>query len=164
MEVAAYLQSKGLGYENLSEGERNAISSFALIWTLFEAQLLDESASAQKIIDKSKSWEENRGIDTDFLDEQLTYFKTRYVENGKFTHRYSGLHFRRNDHEDLVKSVLLGTLNDEASKLACCLIIVLRFRNNYFHGIKWAYQFQEQRDNFEYSCLLLTYCMDRYAG
>lgn len=50
MEIEEYLENKGMGYENLSDGERKAISHFALIWSLFEAQLLGESASARKIL------------------------------------------------------------------------------------------------------------------
>lgn len=29
------------------------------------------------------------------------------------------------------------------------LIIVLRFRNNLFHGVKWQYELASQLDNFE---------------
>tara|TARA_R110001592_G_scaffold118279_1_gene320662 strand:- start:5338 stop:5832 length:495 start_codon:yes stop_codon:yes gene_type:complete len=163
MEVEEYLKNKGMGYEQLSEGERKAISNFALIWTLFEAQLLDEAASAAKIVQKSLEWAGGSGIDDALIEDNLNYFKKRYVEDGGFGYRFHHLHIRKNDKEELVKEVLLGTENAQENKLACCLIIILRFRNNYFHGIKWAYQFQEQQENFERSCCLLTWCLDRYA-
>lgn len=56
MDVEEYLERKRMGYENLSEEERRAISNFALIWSLFEAQLLEENASARKIIEKCTEW------------------------------------------------------------------------------------------------------------
>ena len=56
MDVEEYLKNKRMGYENLSDEERKAISNFALIWSLVEAQLLDESASARKILQRSQEW------------------------------------------------------------------------------------------------------------
>ena len=103
------------------------------------------------------------GIDDEQIDSHLGYFKGRYVEDGNPSYRFNHLHLRPNDNEGLVREVLLGNENAPENKLACCLIIILRFRNNYFHGIKWAYQFQDQRENFERSCSLLTYCLDKYA-
>lgn len=163
MEVERYLENKKMGYENLSEPERKAISNFALIWSLFEAQLLEENASSKKIVEKSAEWMEADGLDEAYVEDKLNYFKARYVEAGDFNYRFDHLHFRANDNDQLVKAVLLGQEVELKNKLACCLIIVLRFRNNYFHGIKWAYQFQDQKDNFERSCCLLTWCLDRYA-
>jgi len=163
MEVDRYLENKRMGYENLSEPERKAISNFALIWSLFEAQLLEEDASARKIVRKSAEWIEADGLDEAFVEDQLSYFKERYVEAGEFNYRFDHLHLRPQDNEQLVKNVLLGQEVELKNQLACCLIIVLRFRNNYFHGIKWAYQFQEQKDNFERSCCILAWCLDRYV-
>lgn len=163
MEVEEYLKSKNMGYANLSEIERKAISNFALVWSLFEAQLLEESASARKIVQKSQEWVNQRGLNDELYKDHLSYFKARYVEGEELSYRFTHLHLRQNDNEKLVRDVLLGNDNTPENKLACCLIIVLRFRNNYFHGAKWAYQFREQQDNFEKSCSLLTRCLDTYV-
>ncbi len=163
MKVEEYLENKRMGYENLADGERKAISNFALIWSLFEAQLLDESATATKILRRSQDWVNAPGIDEAFIDGHLNYFKERYVEGNGLGYRFNHLHLRANDNEQLVRNVLSGNENALENKLACCLIIILRFRNNYFHGIKWAYQFREQQDNFERSCCLLTWCLDNYV-
>lgn len=163
MKVKEYLENKKMGYENLSEDERQAISNFSLIWSLFEAQLLDESASARKILQRSQEWVNEPGIDNAVIDDHLNYFKMRYLEGNEFGYRFAHLHLRANDNEQLVRDVLLGNENALENKLACCLIIILRFRNNYFHGIKWAYQFREQQENFERSCSLLMWCLDQYV-
>lgn len=163
MEVEEYLEKKRMGYENLSNEERKAISNFALIWSLFEAQLLDESANARKILQKSQEWIAAPGFDAALIDNHLNYFKDRYVEGDGVNYRFDHLHLRPNDCEKLVRDVLLGNEHALENKLACCLIIILRFRNNYFHGIKWAYHFREQQENFERSCCLLTWCLDQYA-
>jgi len=163
MDISKYLERKGLGYEHLSKEERKAISDFALVWSLFEAQLLDENGSSKKILEKCKDWSANEGIDEITIDKHLSYFQNRYIENNETNNKFEHLHFRKNDFPDLVKETLKGNTNDASSKLACCLIIILRFRNNYFHGIKWAYQFKDQQENFELSCALSTDCMDKYA-
>lgn len=160
MSIEIYLDK--CGYTRLSRLDRIAISNFALIWSLFEARLLGKNASANKIVEKCKVWEEYPGIDDEVVSPYLDYFKERYVLEGTTNYRYDHLNFRENNNECLVKNVLLGNVNDLASRLACCLIIILRFRNNYFHGEKWAYQFAEQRENFEHSCCLLAECIDKY--
>lgn len=156
-----YLQQIGMGYEGLSEAERKVISNFALIWSLFEAQLFDNYVTAKKLMDKSHEWAVDE--DCDFIDANLDYFKQRYVENVEFNYRFEHLHFRKHDYEEKVKSVLLSQDNDLPSKLACCLLIVWRFRNNYFHGIKWAYQFRDQRENFELSNRIMTKYLQKNA-
>jgi hypothetical protein len=160
MDVSLYLENKGYGYEHLSEYERKTIANFSLIWSLFESQLLEEDASAKKICLKSEKW---LGVEEATIDGHLDYFKARYIERGEPNHRFDSLHLRRNDNPQLVLSVLKGDILDLSSKLSCCLIIVLRFRNNFFHGIKWAYHFVDQKDNFEHSCKILTHLLDRYA-
>ncbi len=44
MEVEEYLERKGMRYEHLAEAESKAISNFALMQALFEAQLFAQSA------------------------------------------------------------------------------------------------------------------------
>lgn len=162
MEVEEYLNRKNIGYANLSEIERKTISNFALVWSLFEARLLEESASARKIVQKSQEWVNQRGLTDELYKDHLDYFKTRYVKGDELSYRFAHLNLRKNDNKNLVKDVLLGNDNTPESELACCLIIALRFRNNYFHGAKWAYQFREQQDNLENSCSLLTSCLDTF--
>lgn len=163
MDIGEYLEKKELGYERLSEDERKAISNFSLMWSLFEFQLLEESASSRKIIEKCKEWEEVAGIDQKLINDHLAYFQTRYIENGDPNYKYEHLHLRKNDEPDLILSVLKGEVDDVYSKMACCLIIIFRYRNNYFHGIKWAHHFADQKENFERSCHLLAGCLDAYA-
>ncbi len=77
-----------------------------------------------------------------------------------FNCHFGRLHFRENDRQELVKKVLLGDESTTAEKLAACLIIVFRYRNNYFHGIKWATEFRGQQENFERSSKLLADVLD----
>ena len=67
----------------------------------------------------------------------------------------TSLNLRRNDHPDLIKRMLLGKVERPSELLAAALIIVLRYRNNLFHGLKWAYGLRGQRQNFETAIALL---------
>lgn len=151
------------GFNDLTQQELEAMHVFTLMWTLFEAQVLDSSASAKKIIIKTQQWEAQGHLNENWFIQHLEYFKARYIQNGEPTYRFNNLHLRNNDEPNLVLSVLSGTPSSSAESLAAILIIVLRFRNNFFHGIKWAYNMKEQQENFERSSQLLQKCMS-FAG
>jgi hypothetical protein len=61
---------------------------------------------------------------------------------------FGGLHLRRNDKSALVRAVLNKENTNPADSVAALLIVVLRLRNNLFHGVKWAYEIREQLGNF----------------
>lgn len=147
------------GYCKLTTQEIEAIYSFTLMWTLFEGQILNTAASAKKIAEKAGEWQDQGYLEDMWFEPQLEYFKARYIENGAPSQRFGHLHLRTNDCPDLVKSVLLGNGATPAEKLSAILIIVLRLRNNFFHGLKWAYQIKEQQNNFEHASQLLQGCL-----
>lgn len=152
------------GLEQMSDQERAALSDFAICWTVFEAQLFDSNVSAARIKEKVESWFESADADKNWYVPQVNYFRARYTENGEIGARFEHLHLRNNDDPNLVRRVLLGENQDAASQLAACLIIVSRFRNNFFHGLKWAYQFQDQQQNFEQSTQLMVQCINRFGN
>lgn len=152
----SWLEQNAPGYQELSIEERDAITTFSLLWSLFEAQVLDESASAKEIIEKCRSWEDRGIIIPEFFSDAFSYFKNRYTYQDQLTDQFYNLHLRKNDHPDLVKAMLLQHESTLSEKLAAALIIILRYRNNYFHGIKWAYQFRDQLKNFQISNELLA--------
>ncbi|MEL7593011.1 hypothetical protein ACEUC8_03265 [Aeromonas veronii] len=151
------------GFITLTPDELNVSRDFALLWTLFEAQVLDANASASKIKEKSKEWFDGGLLEERFWVEHLNYFKGRYVTNDSTNHRFEALNLRRGDDPELVKNVMLGVNQDATDNFAVCLIIILRFRNNFFHGLKWAYGMQDQRQNFEMAINLICICMERFA-
>lgn len=148
------------GVANLSPEEHEALQRFTLLWTLFEAQVLGSNASAKKISEKVERIEPEI-IRGGWFAEHLAYFSNRYVDDNNMTYRFEHLHLRNNDNPDLVRAVLTGENVDPASQLIGCLIIVYRFRNNFFHGTKWAYGLQEQLDNFTHSACLLRKFLEK---
>ena len=142
-----WLNLNAPGFRDLSPEEKNAIMHFSLLWSLFEAQVLNTSASANSIEEKINTWNEAGKLNPDDFENFKSYFIQRYIENGETNNRFEHLHLRNGDKPNLVKAVLKGEDNNIISVVTALLIIVLRYRNNFFHGIKWAYQFNDQLDN-----------------
>jgi len=148
------------GIEHLSPDELHALQRFTLLWTLFEAQVLDTSASVKKISEKVAGIEQ-QNIDGGWFEEHLVYFSNRYIENGGTNYHFEQLHLRKNDNPALVRSVLTGEDTSSVSQLIACLTIIFRFRNNFFHGIKWAYGLRDQLANFTHSASLLEKYLEK---
>ena len=148
------------GVENLSAREHEALQMFTLLWTLFEAQILGNNASVRKISEIVESIEPEI-IAGGWFIEHLDYFSNRYIDGGNTNHHFENLHLRNNDNPDLVRAVLTGESVDPVLQLTGCLIIVYRFRNNFFHGIKWAYGLHDQLENFTHSAFLLKKFLEK---
>lgn len=150
-----WLNLNAPGFEELSNEEKNAIMHFSLLWSLFEAQVLNTSASANSICSKINSWSDAGILSHSAFEECKNYFVSRYIEDGNVNDHFTHLHLRKNDKSELVESVLKGDEKSVANVVSALLIIVFRYRNNFFHGVKWAYGLQGQLDNFNTANQLL---------
>ncbi|WP_350608268.1 MULTISPECIES: hypothetical protein [unclassified Pseudoalteromonas] len=148
------------GIEHLSLDELHALQRFTLLWTLFEAQVLDTNAYVRNISEKVASIEPHI-IDGGWFEEHLAYFSNRYIENGKTNYHFEHLNLRDNDNPRLVRAALAGEDTRTSSQLIACLTIVYRFRNNFFHGIKWAYGLRDQLANLTHSASLLEKYLEK---
>lgn len=160
MNPLEWLCTKGTGYDALSQEERDAIMHFALLWSIFEAKVLDTNASASKIVELSKLWENKKLLKIESFETLLSYFQNRYVQNGMFTTYFDSLQLRRNDNKQLVEDVLKGKNKNIGDIVAALLTIVYRLRNNLFHGAKWDYGISGQLNNFTNANELLMHALD----
>lgn len=126
--------------------------------------MLNTNGSARKICAAVDAWNDNGRLDPELFEAELAYFKRRYHPNGDFSHHFFGLHFRQPDCEGLVRSVLDGSDDGPRHRTAAALIIVFRYRNNLFHGLKWEDELADQLDNFNAANSILMKAMDRYGG
>ena len=161
MSQFAEIEKLAPGAAELSAEEYAALHEFTLLWTLFEAQVLDNGASVAKIIKKVQALPSG-SVAGDWFRDQLMYFADRYIEGGSTNYHFTQLHMRRNDRPALVKAVLKVENKEPSDQLIACLVIVYRFRNNFFHGLKWAYELKNQLDNFTHSSALLVESMKRF--
>lgn len=151
MNPMEWLSAKAPGFDKLSPQEVEAVLHFALLWSFFEAKVLNTSASAAAIFNAVQGWAQRGRLNANAFSESLTYFKDRYFKNGHATDHLHGLNLRNNDNRPLVESVLKGENNDPIGCVSALLIVAYRLRNNLFHGVKWAYGISDQLDNFTHA-------------
>ncbi len=82
------------------------------------------------------------------------------MKDGKPRQYFEDLFFHDEKSYAQTLSTLCGSTNTHADCLSEFLLIVYRFRNNFFHGTKWAYDLKGQRDNFEHASQLLEGALD----
>lgn len=143
---------------NYNEEDLKSIKDFSLIWNVFEDNICGNNFSIQNF----NQGLANRNIDFNLFQKHLEYFKNRYVNHGVFTHRFQFLYFRINDRQQLVEEVLLGTNNNSNDKILAITIIIYRFRNNLFHGLKEIQHIDQQNENFEMANSFLTTLIDNF--
>lgn len=158
-----WLARKVPDFHDLSDLEKKAISDFCILWSLFEAQCLNERGNITKIARVVHLLKPRLARCAADLDAPLAYFQNRYVERQGFTYRFELLHFRAGDRRQDVEAVLQGRVRDTPSVMIALLIIVYRFRNNLFHGPKWRYSLREQLENFRTANSLLMLIMDLHS-
>ena len=150
------------GISMLSEADHIAIQRFTILWSLFEAKFLEYWASSQKISDNVNQLDDSI-FEELWFENELSYFKNRYYEENDFSYHFPNLNLRNNDNLELVQRVLSGNDSTLKEQLITCLTIVYRFRNNLFHGTKWAYGIQDQQPNFNTSVSLLKKCIQQFG-
>lgn len=159
-----WLMEKIPGYAALPQPDRDAITNFALLWSLFEARLMENEANATQIAKAVDQWEASATLGAEFYDGELAYFRDRYFQNGDFTFRFENLKLRKSDMPDLISAGVRGDADSPRDRVLTVLLIVWRLRNNLFHGEKWAYELQGQLENFTHANAVLMRALERHAG
>ncbi len=161
--IMEWLRRKAPGFNDLTNAERNAIADFSLLWSLFEAQVLDNNGSAGRICSAVDGWRDDNSLEAEVYDPELSYFRHRYFSDEAFTHHFEHLHLRQTDQPALVRAVINGSNNDPRDRVVTVLIVVLRFRNNLFHGLKWQYKLADQLENFTNANRVLIKVLERHG-
>lgn len=155
MTTSQWMERYVYGFADLRPEERQAIQDFTMLWSFFESRLLGTEGSAKAIVERVAKLQENGRLEPAQFEQSFQYFSARYFPGGAESHHFAKLELRKRDYPDLVRAALDGSNQNPADRVAALLIVVYRLRNNLFHGIKWAYKIQDQRDNFEHANLAL---------
>jgi hypothetical protein len=113
-----------------------------MLWSLYEAKVLDNAGSAKAIIRAVGLLEGLGKVTLEPFHTAIEYFSNRYYDGTNLTLAFNELRFNSNDCRPLVESVVQGQSTDEVKILSAILIIVMRLRHNLFHGSKWSYGHQ----------------------
>jgi hypothetical protein len=163
-DVVSWLNAFEPGFDR---DELSSLTQFTLLWSLFEAQVCANSASVPYLRKKVEQWSEGGILDPVEFQPYLEYFRNRYLVGGDPTYRFEHLHLRKKDDPGRVLSVLKGETKGDVDIVTTILTIVYRYRNNLFHGLKWAYNLRGQEENFNISARILARALDinrRAAG
>jgi hypothetical protein len=158
-----WLLAKAPGFANLTGEERNAIIDFSLLWSLFEARILHNRGNANSLRAAVDAWHQAGTLQADAYDQQLAYFRQRYFANNAFTYHFDHLHLRPSDRAPMIRSVIDGSNNDPSGRVVTVFTIILRYRNNLFHGMRWQYELAGQRDNFTNANTALMTALEHHA-
>jgi len=163
MNPSEYLVKRVQGYAQLTEQERHAIQQFSLLWSAFENSVCDTRANPPALLRIPARLAERAELDMNIFEGPLAYFRDRYYQGGHFTHFFDGLRLNEgsNVNARLVSNVISGVEHDPLKVLGALLLIVHRYRNNLFHGVKWQYGIAGQQENFQHACVVMMAVMDR---
>ena len=142
----------------LKENDLKSVRDFSLIWNIFEGTVCNNSFSITRVEQAIR----NRDFSLDEFAPILDYFRDRYVSNNQTNQRFEQLHFRENDRKDFVADVLLGNHTGTKQIILALVIIVYRFRNNLFHGLKDVRFIGEQESNFDNANRVLTTILNHF--
>lgn len=151
MSAIPWLEQHAPGFSGLSSTERGLLTEFALLWSLFESEVLNSAASVNTIEQTVQRWNQAGLLSPQTFAAAAGYFRERYYADGAFSYRFDHLHLERSGNPQIVRNVLSGQDSAPHSVASALLIIVYRYRNNLFHGEKWTYQLQEQEQNFSHA-------------
>ena len=162
IDPAAWLERTQPGFEHVSAEERAAIRDFALLWSLYEGTVLGTWGNAGTIVADVTSLKASGRLTLNSIREPIEHFRSRYFDGTELTYAYGMLYLRPNDQPNLVERVVRKQSDDEVEILSAVMIIVLRLRNNLFHGLKWAYDMRDQLENFRSANQVLMAVMDMH--
>ena len=133
---------------------------FTLMWNMFEGSLCDASASPAKLKAVANTLAQTilleKSADREFLD----FTKERYWTDGAPSHRFSFLRLRSAAEVDVVINVISGNSANDADVIYGLLLIVYRYRNNTFHGLKEVANVFGSPELFEQSSRFLSIVLD----
>lgn len=158
-----WLEAHAPGFKNLPDADRCAIYEFTFLWSLFEAQVMDNFARADRIRKKVDEWAAAGVLDMEHFDADLAYFRNRYFTAGQLTYHFSHLGLRSQDHLAIVQGVIEGATDHPRDRMLALLMIIWRLRNNLFHGAKWAYGLSDQSENFNHASSILMRLLERHG-
>lgn len=166
MEPKDWLMQNAPECGKLEDDELKAITYFCLLWSLFEARVLEKFADIEKITGAVIAMKQRGRISEGCCKDAFEYFQDRYTNGDSFNEKFEALNFREGDKRGFVEDVLMNRVSDPdpALILEALLIIIYRLRNNLFHGEKWDYGIKCQKENFRQANNVLMRVMDLHQN
>lgn len=138
----------------------HSLLHFALMWNMFEGELCDSSANSTKLREVSATLAQ-RGLMTHPTSQGfLKFVQERYWDGKELTGRFQFLHLRSVAEVATVSEMLSGQTTDPPSVAHALLLIVCRYRNNTFHGLKEITEVLGSPELFDQSAKFLSAALE----
>lgn len=153
------------GYADLTSDEREALNDFCSLWPIFEGSILGDDYAGKDLLKVATTLNDMGVLKVDTLTAEIQHFHSRYFRDGAFTPLFDGLYVERTTkaNERVIRNFLLAGQNQPIeAALQGVLMIVLRYRNNTFHGAKALYGYRDQLANFRAACSVLMFVLKNH--
>lgn len=160
-----FLLARHPGYADLTGDEREALNDFCSLWPVFEGSILGDDYTSKDLLKVATTLNDIGALKIDTLAVEIQHFHARYFRDGEFTPLFDGLHIERTTkaNGEVIRNFLLGGSNQPIEKaLQGMLMIILRYRNNTFHGAKALYGYRDQLANFRAACTVLMFVLEHH--
>ncbi len=154
MRAIDWINSNLANPEQLSIETLSVVGDFTLMWSIFEAS---EGQEQNNMLGQITRFSERLAsvCPTNLIDAEFEYFVQRYIEQGTKSQHFDRLRFSDDRQIDLVLNTLQSNAPRLRDKLETCLLIVYRYRNNLFHGMKDIQRLNAQVENLSRANSLL---------
>lgn len=134
----------------------DAIHQFTLLFSLFEAKLLNCEGKQASSDNYAKDFISRDLVNIEQLNSAYIHFQNRYADSNGGENRYLKLCGKRGGIlQDPVRTILISESPSIEERLTACLYIAFRLRSNLFHGPKWLHNIERQVDNLNSASIIL---------
>ncbi len=144
------------GAHALKRESVDVVSSFTLMWNIFEGAVCDNNARIIEVFKRLANEIAQRGLLPQNVKDGVLFWRQRYVTDAKLNNRFERLRFKRHDCREHIEAVLRSEKDDPESQLLAVMIVIYRLRNNLFHGLKEIDALNDQVPNLTMACLVLA--------
>ncbi len=154
MNAVDWINSNLAHPEDLEPETLSTVGDFTLMWAVFEAS---EGEELNNMLGQITRFSDRlaESCPVDLINEEFDYCVRRYINNGERNDRFYHLRFSDDRQSDLVFNTLTSGTPTLRDKLETCLLIVYRYRNNLFHGMKEIPTLNDQVGNFSTAISIL---------
>lgn len=163
--VQSFLLARHPGYADLTPDEREALNDFCSLWPVFEGSILGDAYTSKDLLQVATTLNDMNVLKADTLAAEIGHFRARYFQDPDFTPLFDGLRVDRTSkaNEKIIRNFVSADQNQPAEEaLQGMLMIVLRYRNNTFHGAKALYGYRDQLSNFRAACTVLMFVLQHH--